>query len=226
MLVGLFVGKRESRPWVASDEPWSLIGRFLPDPAPKLVAGRPRMPDSPALCGILFVLHTGDPVKVPAAGDGLRFGHDMLASACGLERGRRLGPAPRCVVGKAASGQTAGPIADGDRLLPCAGRSARPGSGPSPVDRARPGSKHRTLVDGQGHPTRDVSDRRKPQRRLPADALPETKIPSVPGLAGRPRRRPDVVSDHGVNVRPRTTSHLMFSSPPPWRAGLSISGSR
>ncbi|CAL9670947.1 hypothetical protein SUDANB178_07445 [Streptomyces sp. enrichment culture] len=32
---------------------------MLPEPGPKLVAGRPRVPDRHALCGILFVLHTG-----------------------------------------------------------------------------------------------------------------------------------------------------------------------
>lgn len=59
MLVGLFVGKRNSRPWIVSDELWLLIKPLLPQPAPKLVAGRPRVPDRQALCGIPFVLHTG-----------------------------------------------------------------------------------------------------------------------------------------------------------------------
>ncbi|KOV27964.1 transposase, partial [Streptomyces sp. XY152] len=59
MLVGRVVGKRQSRPWIVSDELWSLIEPLLPVPGPKLVAGRPRVPDRQALCGILFVLHTG-----------------------------------------------------------------------------------------------------------------------------------------------------------------------
>ena len=53
------MGKRESRPWIVSDELWSLIEPLLPEPGPMLVAGRPRVPDRQALCGILFVLHTG-----------------------------------------------------------------------------------------------------------------------------------------------------------------------
>ncbi|MFE0453802.1 transposase [Streptomyces sp. NPDC058914] len=53
------MGKRQSRPWIVSDELWSLIGLLLPGPGPKLVEGRPRVPDRQALCGILFVLHTG-----------------------------------------------------------------------------------------------------------------------------------------------------------------------
>jgi transposase len=59
MVVGPFVAKRNSRPWVVSDELWLLIEPLLPVAAPKLVAGRPRVPDRQALCGILFVLHTG-----------------------------------------------------------------------------------------------------------------------------------------------------------------------
>ncbi|MCO6696846.1 hypothetical protein C0Q98_04960 [Streptomyces albidoflavus] len=42
-----------------SDELWSLIEPLLPEPGPKQVEGRPRVPDRQALCGILFVLHTG-----------------------------------------------------------------------------------------------------------------------------------------------------------------------
>ena len=53
------MGKHQSRPWVVSDEPWALIEPLLPDPAPKLVEGLPRVPDRLALRGILFVLHTG-----------------------------------------------------------------------------------------------------------------------------------------------------------------------
>ncbi|GCD92368.1 DDE transposase [Embleya hyalina] len=44
---------------MVSDELWSLIEPLLPEPAPKAVPGRPRVPDRQALCGILFVLHTG-----------------------------------------------------------------------------------------------------------------------------------------------------------------------
>ncbi|WP_416371140.1 transposase [Streptomyces sp. MB09-01] len=59
MLVGLAVAKRESRPWIVSDEPCSLIKPLLPVPGPKLKHGRPRVPDRQALCGISFILRTG-----------------------------------------------------------------------------------------------------------------------------------------------------------------------
>ncbi|MFE3074408.1 transposase [Streptomyces sp. NPDC059247] len=51
--------KRNSRPWIVSDELCSLVVPLLPVPASKLVLGRSRVPDRQALCGILFVPHTG-----------------------------------------------------------------------------------------------------------------------------------------------------------------------
>lgn len=53
------MGKRQPRPRIVSDELWSLIGPLLPEPPPRQDEGRPRVLDRQALCGILFVLHTG-----------------------------------------------------------------------------------------------------------------------------------------------------------------------
>lgn len=53
------VRKGELRPWIVSDELWGLVEPLLPVPVLKQVPGRPRVPDRQALCGILFVLHTG-----------------------------------------------------------------------------------------------------------------------------------------------------------------------
>ncbi|GAA3596616.1 hypothetical protein GCM10022295_91820 [Streptomyces osmaniensis] len=62
---------------------------------------------------------------------------------------RCLGPA---AAEQAAVEEPAGLVAGGDRLLPRPGRPQGPKSGPSPVDRARPGSKHHIITDGQGIP--------------------------------------------------------------------------
>ncbi|TDT40116.1 transposase [Streptomyces sp. BK208] len=59
LLVYVGMGNSQSRPWIVSDELWSLIEPLLPKPGPKKVQGRPRVPDRQALSGILFVLHTG-----------------------------------------------------------------------------------------------------------------------------------------------------------------------
>ncbi|KUJ42912.1 transposase [Streptomyces albus subsp. albus] len=75
------------------------------------------------------------------------------------------------------------------------GRLARPGRqrgdhvGPSPVDRARPGSKHHLIVDRHGTPlavTLTGGNRHDVTQLLPLlDA-----VPPIRGLRGRPRRKP------------------------------------
>jgi len=48
------------QPWIVSDELWKLIEPLLPThPRRFRYPGRKRLPDRPALCGILFILHTG-----------------------------------------------------------------------------------------------------------------------------------------------------------------------
>ena len=47
-------------PWIVSDELWELVEPLLPKKERRLrYPGRKRLPDRQALCGILFVLHTG-----------------------------------------------------------------------------------------------------------------------------------------------------------------------
>jgi hypothetical protein len=122
-----------------------------------------------------------DPVGVPAAGAGLWLGDDLLAAPGGLERGRRLGPAARAAAGETAVEGPAGLVEGGDRLLARPRGPAGPKSGPSPVDRARPGSKppHRRRT---GHPARGVTDRRKPRATSPNSSLCWTR--SRPSRAG------------------------------------------
>ncbi|RDG38649.1 IS5 family transposase [Streptomyces corynorhini] len=199
MLVGLFVGKRESRPWVVSDELWSLIEPLLPDPGPKLVAGRPRVPDRQALCGILFVLHTG--IQWEYLPQELGFGSGMTCwrrLAAWNEAGvwDRLHLVLLSKLRAARQLDWSRAVIDSSHV-----RAARrgPKSGPSPVDRARPGSKHHILVDGQGIPlavSLTGGNRNDVTQLMPLLA----KIPSVPGLVGRPRRRPDILlGDRGYD---------------------------
>jgi transposase len=48
---------------------------LLPEPGPKQVESRPRVPDRQALCGVLFVLHTG--IQWEYLPQELRFGSGM-----------------------------------------------------------------------------------------------------------------------------------------------------
>ncbi len=130
---------------------------------------------------------------------GVRLGHDLLAAAGRVERGRGVGRAASGAVEEAACGEEAGLVAGGDRLCPRAGGPQGPKSGPIPVDRARPGSKHHVIADAQGIPlavSLTGGNRNDVTRLLPL----LDKIPSVAGTVGRPRHRPDaLLADRGYD---------------------------
>ena len=90
-------------------------------------------------------------------------------------------------------------VAGGRRLESCAGEKGGSETGPSPVDRARNGSKHHLLVDATGIPlawTVTGGNRNDVTQLIP---LVE-RIPPVRGKVGRPRRRPDrVTADRGYD---------------------------
>ncbi len=72
-------------------------------------------------------------------------------------------------------------------------------TGPSPVDRARSGSKHHLLVDASGIPlawTLTGGNRNDVTQLIPLI----DKVPPVRGVIGRPRFRPDtLVADRGYD---------------------------
>jgi transposase len=89
--------------------------------------------------------------------------------------------------------------AGGGRFEPGPGEKGGAKTGPSPVDRARPGSKQHLLVDASGLPLAwglTGSNRNDIEQLLP---LIEA-VPAVRGSVGRPRRRPEsVVGDRGYD---------------------------
>ena len=90
-------------------------------------------------------------------------------------------------------------VARGRRLQSRAGEKGGSQTGPSPVDRARSGSKHHLLVDATGIPlawTVTGGNRNDVTQLVP---LIE-RVPPVRGRVGRPRRRPDrVLADRGYD---------------------------
>jgi transposase len=90
-------------------------------------------------------------------------------------------------------------VAGGDRLEPDPGEKGGSKTGPSPVDRARPGSKQHLIVDATGIPlawSLTGSNRNDIEQLLP---LVEA-VPAVAGRVGRPRQRPaSVVGDRGYD---------------------------
>ena len=93
-------------------------------------------------------------------------------------------------------------VAGGGRLQPRAGEKGGSATGPSPVDRARAGSKHHLLVDASGIPlawTLTGGNRHDITQLIP---LLE-RVPPVRGKVGRPRRRPErVTADRGYDYAP------------------------
>jgi transposase len=89
--------------------------------------------------------------------------------------------------------------ARGCRLQSRAGEKGGSATGPSPVDRARNGSKHHLLVDATGIPlawTVTGGNRNDVTQLVP---LVE-RVPPVRGKVGRPRRRPKrVAADRGYD---------------------------
>ena len=127
---------------------------------------------------------------VPAAAVGVRVGDVLLTAAARVERRRGVAAAARAAVGRTAGRRQARLVPRRDRLLPRACCQTRPKSGPSPVDRARPGSKHHVLTEGAGIPlavSLTGGNRNDVTQLLPLI----DKIPPVRGRRGRPRQRPD-----------------------------------
>jgi transposase len=90
-------------------------------------------------------------------------------------------------------------VARGGRLEPDPSQKGGGKTGPSPVDRGRPGSKHHLLVDQSGIPLAfsvTGGNRHDITQLIPlVDA-----VPAIRGAAGRPRRRPDyLVADRGYD---------------------------
>ena len=111
-------------------------------------------------------------------------GHDRLAPAAGLDRSRCLAPAARGTPYRTTQDR---PARDGrlrDRRLPCQGLQRGDDVGPSPVDRARPGSKHHLIVDRLGTPLAvsvTGGNRHDVTQLIPLlDAIPQIR-----GLRGR-----------------------------------------
>ncbi|MFD3537488.1 IS5 family transposase [Streptomyces sp. NPDC058664] len=178
---------------------WSLIDPLLPVPAPKLVVGRPRVPDRQASCGILFVLHTG--IQWEHLPQELGFGSGMTCWRR-LAARNEAGVWDRLhavLLTRLRSAKQLDWSRTGKQLQPRQGRSTGPKSGFSPVERAQPGSKHHVLVDGQGIPlamSLTGGNRNDVTQLMPLLA----KDPSVAGLVGRPRRRPDMLlADRGYD---------------------------
>jgi transposase len=174
------------------DELWGIIEPILPkwEPSPK--GGRPRLGDRAALTGILFVLKTGlgweDLPREMGCGCGMtcwrrlrdwqadgtweRIHRELLSRLRGAEKidWRRA-------------------LVDSSSVRAAYGGEA---TGKSPVDRAKPGSKHHVITDASGVPL--ASSVTAANRNDISELAPLfNKLPAVAGKVGRPRRKPDAL---------------------------------
>src|SRR5919109_370542 len=187
-------------PWIVSDALWERIEPLLPKVERRFrFPGRKRLPDREALQGILFVLHTGIawrhlPLELGFGGGSTCYRRMVAWQQAGVwERLHALLLAELRAAGELEW------VACGRGLQPRAGEKGGSATGPSPVDRARNGSKHHLLVDATGIAlawTVTGGNRNDVTQLVP---LIE-RVPPVRGTVGRPRRRPQrVIADRGYD---------------------------
>ena len=175
-----------------SDDLWELIAPLLPKRAPRPKGGRPPLGDREALTGILFVLKTGIPWEdLPCEMD----------CGSGMTCWRRLrdwqADGTWDKIRKALLDRLRGADKlDWSRAL-IDSSSVRAayggvGTGPSPVDRAKPGTKHHVITDASGIP---LASSVTPANRNDVTGFAPlfNKIPPAAGKVGHPRRRPDAM---------------------------------
>lgn len=86
--------------------------------------------------------------------------------------------------------------------LSCEGEKGGEGTGPSPVDRGKTGSKHHLICDGSGIPFTVITTAANVNDVTQTLALVDG-IPPVAGRTGRPRKRPDaLLGDKGYDSNP------------------------
>jgi transposase len=173
-----------------SDHLWELIHPYLPPHPPHPKGGRPFLDDRRVLTGILFVLKTGIPWEY--------LPHEM-ACGSGMTCWRRLRAWCRAGIWSHVHLCLLADLRflnklDFSRFLIDSShhraRGAGAKTGPSPVDRRKPGSKVHLLTDAHGIPITcrlTAANRNDVEETL---SLVD-QVPPIAGKVGRPRRRPD-----------------------------------
>src|SRR5262245_25312103 len=134
------------------DELWEIIEPILPERTPRPKGGRPPVDDRRALTGILFVLKTGIPWEdLPCE----------MGCGSGMTCWRRLRDWQADGIWDRIHQVLLDRLRGADQIDWSRGiidsssvRAAYGGeaTGPSPVDRAKPGSKHHVIVEARGIP--------------------------------------------------------------------------
>ncbi|MGW4203246.1 IS5 family transposase [Streptomyces sp. NPDC004726] len=190
----------EQLPWIVPDELWARIEPLLPVvPRRADHPGRRRLDDRKVLSGILFVLYTGIPWEfLPQE---LGFGSGMTCwrrlrdwNDAGVWQ--RLHESLLAELNAAGALDWSRAVIDGSHVRAMKGG---PKTGPSPVDRARTGSKHHLITEAHGIPL--AASLTGGNRNDVTQLMPLIEaVPPVRGRRGRPRRRPDrLYADRGYD---------------------------
>ncbi|MFF0144095.1 IS5 family transposase [Amycolatopsis sulphurea] len=178
---------------MVSDDLWARIEPLLPVvPRRADHPGRKRLDDRKALCGILFVLYTAIPWEfLPQE---LGFGSGMTCwrrlrdwNDAGVWQ--RLHESLLAELSAAGALDCSKAVVDGSHVRALKGG---PKTGPSLVDRARPGSKHHLITEAHGIPLAVTLTGGNCNDVTQLMSLIEA-IPPVRGRRGRPRQRPDTI---------------------------------
>jgi transposase len=173
------------------DELWAIIEPVLPEWTPSPKGGQPRLDDRKALTGIRFVLKTGIPWEDLPCEMGCGCGmtcwrrlRDWQVGGTWLKIHKvlleRLRGADKIDWSRALIDSRFVRAADGGE-----------GTGPSPVDRSKPGSTHHVITDAQGIPLASATAANVNDIDQMAPLF--HAIPPVAGQVGHPKRRPDAL---------------------------------
>jgi transposase len=172
------------------DALWERIEPLIPKRPPRPKGGRPPLSDRQALTGILFVLKSSIPWELLP---------QEMGCGCGMTCWRRLRDWYRAGVWQKLHGLLLNQLRrakriDFSRFLVDAihVRAVGGGSqtGPSPVDRRKPGSKMHQITDARGVP---LATRMTPANVNEVEELIPLvdAVPNIAGQVGHPRRRPE-----------------------------------
>ncbi|WP_324197201.1 IS5 family transposase [Streptomyces sp. NRRL B-1677] len=188
------------RPWIVDDGLWAVVEPLLPTWPERSPGPRP-VSDRLCLQGNLYVLYQD--ISWQLLPPELGFGSGQT---CWRRLGRwhEAGVFDRLHRILLARLHAAGEL-DWSRACvdaPHPREKGGAGTGPSPVDRRKTGSKHHLICDGKGTPFKVITTAANVNDVTQTLALVDG-IPPVAGRPGRPRRRPDaLLGDKGYDSNP------------------------
>jgi transposase len=174
-------------------ELWAIVEPILPPlPPPGPKGGRPPVGNREALTGILFILKTGIPYEDLPCEMGCGSGMTCWRRLRDWQADGTWDNVHRILLDELRGADKidwSRALIDSSSVRAAYGGDA---TGPSPVDRGKPGSKHHVITEAAGIPLASsvtAANRNDISEMAPLVA----KLPAVAGRVGRPRRKPDAL---------------------------------